>query len=303
VAWVERVKFRVYEDLKEAKSWAELERRLARHKLRLEKRGPGLVVTDGKHQVKASRLYRGASYARLEKRFGQSFDAWRSARRDVVAAVDRLQRVERRRMELLRNQSSARRLIESARLTRTEHQRLRTAQRQLTRELDRELRRIYVPEDVSRARRELVRQARQDGWRQAGRRLAQEPQRFGRVRGAGLGPVRSTRRTAALSSAVQLGRLAAQLATVRAARVTLGPSAVKAIFRLRSLGRTARRATAALDRLPSRRNLEVEVAKKAAALGVSLVHLTLAPNALSVVRTALHSAGLVREVSRGDYER
>jgi len=72
---------------------------LAWHKLRLEKRGPGLVVTDGRRRVKASRLYRGASYGRLEKRFGRSFDDWRAAKRELVAAVDRLERVERKRME------------------------------------------------------------------------------------------------------------------------------------------------------------------------------------------------------------
>jgi hypothetical protein len=115
--------------------------------------------------------------------------------------------------------------------------------------------------------------------------------------------VRSARRCAALTAAARLGKLAGKLASVRAARVTLGPSAVKAIFRLRRLSRTARRATAALDRLPSRRKLEVEVAKKAAALGISVIHLALAPNVLSVARTALHAAGLVREVVRGDHER
>lgn len=100
--------------------------------------------------------------------------------------------------------------------------------------LDRELRRIYVREDVDRARREFVREARRDGWRKAGRRLAQEPRRFGRLRGAGVGQVRNARRTAALRSAEYLGRLAAQLATTRAARINLGPSAVKAMFRLRA---------------------------------------------------------------------
>jgi hypothetical protein len=149
----------------------------------------------------------------------------------------------------------------------------------------------------------LVREARRDGWRKAGRRLAQEPRRFGRVRGAGVGPVRSARRESALRSAKFVGRLAAQLATTRAARVTLGPSAVKAMFRLRSLSRAAGRATKALDRLPSRRKLELEVGKKAAALGVSVIHLALTPNVLTAARAALRTAGLVREVSRGDYER
>jgi hypothetical protein len=93
----------------------------------------------------------------------------------------------------------------------------------------------------------------------AGRRLAQEPRRFGRVRGAGVGQVRNARRKAALRSAVYLRGLAAQLATTRAARVTLGPSAVRAMFRLRRMSRAAQRATKALNRLPSQRKLETKL--------------------------------------------
>jgi hypothetical protein len=62
--------------------------------------------------------------------------------------VDRLERVERQRMDLLRRQSAARRSIEAAYGTRTDHRRLRSAQRDLTEALDRELRRVYVREDV-----------------------------------------------------------------------------------------------------------------------------------------------------------
>lgn len=78
---------------------------------------------------------------------------------------------------------------------------------------------------------------------------------------------------------------------------------MKAIVRLRRLSRTAQRTAAALDRLPSRRKLEVDVARGAVALGVSVIHLALAPNVLNAARTALRTAGLVREAVRGDYER
>ena len=56
--WADRIRFKIYDDLKQAKSWGDLERRLASHRLRLERRGGGLVITDGKNQVKASRVYR-----------------------------------------------------------------------------------------------------------------------------------------------------------------------------------------------------------------------------------------------------
>lgn len=52
------------------RSWEELEARLAAHGLRVEGKGQGLVVTDGAHEVKASRVARDFSLRRLEDRFG-----------------------------------------------------------------------------------------------------------------------------------------------------------------------------------------------------------------------------------------
>src|SRR5919108_2428003 len=57
-------------ELRAARSWAELEERLSAHGLRLERKGQGLVVTDGERQVKASRVARDLSLRRLEARFG-----------------------------------------------------------------------------------------------------------------------------------------------------------------------------------------------------------------------------------------
>jgi len=54
-------------------SWEELEARLAAHGLRLEGKGQGLVVTDGAHEVKASRVARDFSLRRLEDRFGAPY--------------------------------------------------------------------------------------------------------------------------------------------------------------------------------------------------------------------------------------
>src|SRR5260370_35072114 len=60
-------------ELRAAQSWAELEERLADHGLRLERKGQGLIITDGEHQVKASRVARDLSLHRLEARFGGPF--------------------------------------------------------------------------------------------------------------------------------------------------------------------------------------------------------------------------------------
>jgi hypothetical protein len=55
------------------RSWEELEARLAAQGLRVEGKGQGLVVTDGAHEVKASRVARDFSLRRLEDRFGAPY--------------------------------------------------------------------------------------------------------------------------------------------------------------------------------------------------------------------------------------
>jgi hypothetical protein len=79
-SWAERVRGRIRDDVKTAGSWAELEARLKEHGLQLRKRGRGLVITDGERMVKASRVHRGSSYAKLAERFGSSFEEWRQDR-------------------------------------------------------------------------------------------------------------------------------------------------------------------------------------------------------------------------------
>jgi hypothetical protein len=53
-----------------ATTWAELETRLAADGFRLERKGQGLVITDGEREVKASRVARDFSFARLQERLG-----------------------------------------------------------------------------------------------------------------------------------------------------------------------------------------------------------------------------------------
>ncbi len=56
-------------ELRAARSWSELQETLAAHGLRIERKGQGLVITDGGRQVKASRVARDFSLRRLEERF------------------------------------------------------------------------------------------------------------------------------------------------------------------------------------------------------------------------------------------
>ena|GEM_PF-4935487 len=70
VDFLERVRAEAGPHLASADSWTELERGLANHGLRVRMKGRGMVVTDGKHEVKASEIDRAFSRSRLEKELG-----------------------------------------------------------------------------------------------------------------------------------------------------------------------------------------------------------------------------------------
>jgi hypothetical protein len=88
--------------LRAARSWAELEELLAEQGLRLERKGQGLVITDGEHEVKASRVARDLALRQLEARFGVAYPT-RGASEQTVAdpalspAVERVKNAFRER--------------------------------------------------------------------------------------------------------------------------------------------------------------------------------------------------------------
>src|SRR5712692_8528059 len=91
-AFPDRVRAHLAE-LRAARSWEELAATLARHGLRLERKGQGLVITDGKYQVKASRVARDLSLKRLEERFGVLYperEASARAREPLSPAVEQV---------------------------------------------------------------------------------------------------------------------------------------------------------------------------------------------------------------------
>ncbi len=60
--------------LRRTTSWRDFEATLTRHGLSLQPRGQGLVITDGVHYIKASRVARDFSKRALEGRFGISYE-------------------------------------------------------------------------------------------------------------------------------------------------------------------------------------------------------------------------------------
>jgi hypothetical protein len=65
-------------------AWSDLEAALAYHGLRMERKGQGLVVTDGTHHARMSRVAPDLGKHRLETRFGLSYDAFVERWDDVV---------------------------------------------------------------------------------------------------------------------------------------------------------------------------------------------------------------------------
>jgi hypothetical protein len=66
----ELVRSTVSRNINAAASWPDLERRLARHGLRLEPKQAGLILTDGVEIVRASDIGLAFSRHKLEQRFG-----------------------------------------------------------------------------------------------------------------------------------------------------------------------------------------------------------------------------------------
>ena len=162
-----------------------------------EARGRGMVVTDGEREVKASRVSRAASRGRLEERFGQRFAEWRELRREFLAEVQAYQ-VNMARRDGLEGVCGAAG-VDGIR-ARDALEDFRKIQRESTatlRRIDGHLARAYRPEDVARARRDLLRVARRLGWERTAQALRDRPERFGRLRGSALGRVETAARKAA----------------------------------------------------------------------------------------------------------
>jgi hypothetical protein len=325
-SWAGRIRFKIYDDLRSAESWGDLERRLAAHRLRLERRGGGLAITDGEHRVKASRIYRRASYGWLEKRFGMSFEQWRDGKRELLDLVARYQELKRRRAHLLRLRDRAWSSYVRVRDQVDDLDRLRAACRSAASEIDRHLRDLYRKEDLPQVRRLLAADAREHGWEEATRRLAENPRRYGRYRsssersssgrssrrswrrrshGAYYRPPHNTprgpfaRRRYRNLLLQRIKSTAIDLAFLRGARLVAGPAGFRAASAALLARRTWQRAVHRRNGLPPTKTLLKEIAGRAISLGVSGVSLAVAPEPLKLIRTAIRAAQLARALGRG----
>lgn len=207
-------------DLQEARSWDELHGRLADYGLRLEKRGRGLVLTDGESRVKASYVDRKSSLRGLEERLGR----YRPAGRDHFPAGKSerwrdLHELRRTADALVRARDAEREARRAAGVRvgdqKAARERVRLERRVEAAEarLDASFSRAYRDPGAARRRFDALRRSRGDA--AAAREVAAQPQRFGQLRGRG-GPVVSPARRRAVDAARRGASAARDLAVAQA---------------------------------------------------------------------------------------
>jgi len=235
-AFPDRVRAHLAE-LRAARSWEQLEATLARHGLRLERKGQGLVITDGKQQVKASRVARDLSLRRLEQRFGVPYperEPSARAREPLTPAVEQVTKALDEHEGLAALKAERTRADQELAAARERLQRLNGAMERVRRaseRFDAALARVYKDPTAARAR--FTRTAVEIGAERATTLLRAEPEQFGalktveRRRALGLGVAHDTQpaRLAAPSVAARARELTeAQHALVALARGQLDPT-------------------------------------------------------------------------------
>lgn len=180
--FLEWVRATAKQDLLEATSWAELERRLDRHGLQIGPRGAGLNVGDGRRMLKASSIDREVSRGKLEERFGETLTDYRERLKQErvqewkAQLVKDLQEMERQHWK----RSDHATAVMDTGAARARLQALERAREGATRAstyFDQGLRAVY--NDPVAARQSFDRAAAEMGAARAAELMKTQPQRYG----------------------------------------------------------------------------------------------------------------------------
>jgi len=82
---IQSLRGRLYDDFGQAESWDDLAKRLEARGLDLERKGQGLVLTNGEHFAKLSEMGKGVRMKALEARFDEKFDGYMIRRAGELA--------------------------------------------------------------------------------------------------------------------------------------------------------------------------------------------------------------------------
>jgi hypothetical protein len=164
------------EELRAARSWTALEEVLEQHGLHLERKGQGLVITDGEHQVKASRVARELSLRRLEERFREPYP-------ERSAAVEKLRRTLQEHERIAALQHERTRAEQELAVARDRQRSLDTAQERVAQgseQFDLALARVY--REPAAARERFAHMSKELGEERAAAILHHEPERYGALK-------------------------------------------------------------------------------------------------------------------------
>ena len=172
-------------EFRAAQGWSDLDETLRAHGLRLEPKGQGLVITDGTHQVQASRVGREFSLSRLEQKFELPYPGLgpRQPGRDVDPTIRTIVRDVRQHTEVTRHREEYDRASANAQEAAQRAHTVRQTVEEWTRDLDHlksDLRRAYV--DPAAARDGLVSHLRSAGMERTASVLRTQPETFGALR-------------------------------------------------------------------------------------------------------------------------
>lgn len=184
--FLERVRSSVRTDFQQARSWEDLDQRLARHGLRVEPKGVGMIVTDGHHQVKASSVVRDASRGKLEKRFGVMLAEHRERKRGRLGLSPKAQEIAddlrtmdfREKLKAAVARETERYEAAQARLAQQRWARARADR--ASRAFDDALERAFT--EPEKAKAAFERRARDVGAARAAEDMRNDPDQFGSLR-------------------------------------------------------------------------------------------------------------------------
>lgn len=251
--FLERVRASARHDLQQAISWDELDQRLGRHGLRVEPKGAGMVITDGRQHVKASSVDREASRGKLEKRFGVTLVKHRERTRGRLGLSPKAQEIaddlrtidfrDRLKAGLARETER----LEAARARLAEQRWARERADRASRAFDDALGRVFV--EPAKARNAFEGRAHEVGAARAAEEMRRDPDQFGRSRDDKKRGVLGLRRTSDRDLAREAARNAAELGRESVIAIERAPDAATLARAEQSAARAELRAKQLQDRL------------------------------------------------------